>query len=86
MSDDPFDPSAHPFGCGCGAHGGGGAFACEPGGSEATAARIVDRAVTRAIFRTEKRRRAFIGLVGRATAAAAVASVFLLSTAREAFA
>ena len=87
MFDDPFDPAAHPFGCTCGAHGGTArGVACEPPGTEAAAASIVDRAVTRAIFRTERRRRAFVGLVGKATAAAAVASVFPLAAAREAFA
>jgi nitrate/nitrite transport system substrate-binding protein len=87
MFDDRFDSAAHPFGCSCGAHGGSGStFSCEAVGVEAAAARLVDRAVTRAIFRTERRRRAFIGLVGKATAAAAVASVFPLAAARETFA
>lgn len=87
MFDDPFDPSAHPFGCTCGAHAEHGmGYTCEPASTDAAAARVVDRAVMRAIFRTEKQRRAFIGLVGKATAAAAVASVFPISAAREAFA
>ena len=47
---------------------------------------MVDAAVLRAVFPVDTQRRLFLKTVGAATAMAAIASVFPLATAREAFA
>jgi nitrate/nitrite transport system substrate-binding protein len=90
--DDPFDPTARPWSCPCGRHASlaehDAALACEAVSPdvEALTARAVESAVARAVFGTETRRRAFLGLVGEATAAAALAAAFPLAAAKEAFA
>jgi len=58
----------------------------EPTDTETLCARVVETAVAKAVFRTEARRRAFLSLVGKATAASALAAFFPLDAAKEAFA
>ncbi|MCS6921837.1 MAG: ABC transporter substrate-binding protein [Elioraea sp.] len=96
---DPFDPKTALWRCSCGRHASQAdhdrALACAPGETgteaaetdmEALSARIVETAVAKAVFGTEARRRAFLSLVGQATAASALATFFPLDAAKEAFA
>ncbi|WP_114375329.1 CmpA/NrtA family ABC transporter substrate-binding protein [Elioraea thermophila] len=96
---DPFDPKTALRRCSCGRHASqvehDRALACDPveTGTEATetdvealSARIVETAVAKAVFGTEARRRAFLSLVGKATAASVLAAFFPLDAAKEAFA
>jgi nitrate/nitrite transport system substrate-binding protein len=90
--DDPLDPKTRPWSCPCGRHASAAEHAadmtCTPvePDIEDLAARTVETAIARAVFGTEARRRAFLGLVGQATAAAALNAAFPLAAAREAFA
>src|SRR4030081_1362099 len=92
MFKDPFDPkSLLGRRCGCGGdhpaseHGRLTADAV-PAGEEARWNRGVDAAVLRALFPVDAQRRLFLKTVGASTAMAAIASVFPLGVAREAFA
>jgi len=89
LFDDPFDPS-RPLAaaCSCGRHASAAEHAAEAASldEDARIARAVDSAVMRALFPQDATRRGFLQTVGAGTALAAVASLFPLAAAREAFA
>ncbi len=88
---DPFDAEV-PLNrrCSCGHHASQVEHDADPrlraGEAEALASRLVDRAVMRALFPRDGARRRFLRAVGAGTAYAAVATLFPLAAAREAFA
>ncbi|HEY8578437.1 MAG TPA: ABC transporter substrate-binding protein, partial [Beijerinckiaceae bacterium] len=95
MFRNPFDTTTRlGGGCACGAHASAAehARACEgmeaetPATTEDQYARVIESAVLRAMFPQDAQRRAFLGAVGRSTAAAAIASLFPVGAAVEAFA
>jgi nitrate/nitrite transport system substrate-binding protein len=79
---DPYDPNAdlsHGAGCGCATCGGAQAA---PAGADAMLARAIESAVVRSVFgHSEPSRRAFLGGIGGASFAAALASVLPLDKA-----
>ncbi len=88
---DPFDPNTeigHGVGCachGCSSTATDDAARTAPADSEGMLARAVESAVVRALFGgNDLSRRAFAGLVGSGTLAAALASVFPLEKAKAA--
>jgi len=82
---DPATPACTGAGCGCGGHDGLAASACA-GPAEDVAARVVETAVARAVLGRGAARRRLLAGVGSATAMAALAQVFPLAAATEAFA
>ena len=90
MFKDPFDPKTLlKQRCGCGgdhAPADHARLSAVPASDEQRFSRVVDAAVLRAVFPVDAQRRLFLKKVGAATAMAAIASVFPLATAREAFA
>ncbi|SAI65526.1 ABC transporter substrate-binding protein [Bordetella ansorpii] len=81
---NPFDPTAR-LGCSCGRH----ASPAEHDRAlpeQAAQDRAVESAVMRALFPNDALRRRFLRAVGSGTALAAVASLFPLAAAKEAFA
>ena len=90
MFKDPFDPKTLlRQRCGCGgdhAPADHARLSAVPASDEQRFSRVVDAAVLRAVFPVDAQRRLFLKTVGAATAMAAIASVFPLATAREAFA
>ena len=90
MFKDPFDPKTLlRQRCGCGgdhAPADHARLSAVPASDEQRFSRVVDAAVLRAVFPVDAQRRLFLKKVGAATAMAAIASVFPLATAREAFA
>ena len=93
MFNDPFDPDSRlTSGCGCGRHASAAEHAADPAAGtgsidlDALSSRTVDTAVMRALFPHESTRRRFLRAVGANTALAAVAQLFPLAAAREAFA
>src|SRR5215218_8478347 len=90
MFKDPFDPKILlRQRCGCGgdhAPADHARLSAVPASDEQRFSRVVDAAVLRAVFPVDAQRRLFLKTVGTATAMAAIASVFPLATAREAFA
>jgi nitrate/nitrite transport system substrate-binding protein len=95
--DNPFSPSSrfHKAGCTCGRHASQTEHdgACTAGGrgvadagEDARLTRVVETALMRALFPNDAGRRAFLKAVGGATAAAALAQVFPIATATQAFA
>src|ERR671912_1672631 len=90
MFKDPFDPKTLlQQRCGCGgdhAPADHARLSAVPASDEQRFSRVVDAAVLRAVFPVDAKRRLFLKTVGAATAMAAIASVFPLATAREAFA
>ena len=89
MFKDPFDPKTLLRQCcGCGgdhAPADHARLSAVPASDEQRFSRVVDAAVLRAVFPVDAQRRLFLKKVGAATAMAAIASVFPLATAREAF-
>jgi nitrate/nitrite transport system substrate-binding protein len=85
--DDPFDPQAtlRTTGCACGRHADAAAHAADRR-REPPYRRLVEGAVMRALFPVDRARRRFLKAVGAATAAAALAEIFPIATATEAFA
>ena len=94
---NPFNPSSrfHKTGCTCGRHASqaehDGACTAEAeavadAGEDTRLTRVVEAAVMRALFPNDAGRRAFLKAVGSATAAAALAQVFPIATATQAFA
>jgi nitrate/nitrite transport system substrate-binding protein len=83
--EDPFSERSRLGGCSCGRHA-SQAQHDMLGTEEATAGRVVDQAVMRALFPEDRMRRAFLRAVGATTALAAVETLFPLGAAREAFA
>ena len=90
MFKDPFDPKTLlKQRCSCGgdhAPADHARLSAVPASDEQRFRRVVDAAVLRAVFPVDAQRRLFLKKVGAATAMAAIASVFPLATAREAFA
>jgi nitrate/nitrite transport system substrate-binding protein len=90
MFKDPFDPKTLlQQRCGCGGNHAPAdhvRLSAVPASDEQRFSRVVDAAVLRAVFPVDAQRRLFLKKVGAATAMAAIASVFPLATAREAFA
>jgi nitrate/nitrite transport system substrate-binding protein len=88
MFSDPYDADVRLDGaCACGCHASPGAcHAPQASDADALAARAVDGAVMRALFPGDADRRRFLKAVGVNTAMAAVATLFPLAAAREAFA
>lgn len=87
LCSDPYDPEEPLHRCACGAHASPeGCPDAHARGLDALAERTVDAAVMRALFPRDDARRRFLKAVGRGTAMAAVASVFPLAAAREAYA
>ncbi len=93
--DNPFDPDRrlHSGGCSCGQHGSQAEHATAQlqvqASLESEQVRyegVIASAVMRAMFPQDAARRAFLKLVGAATAVAAVSQFFPLATATEAFA
>ncbi|QQS12563.1 MAG: ABC transporter substrate-binding protein [Rhodospirillales bacterium] len=90
--DDPFDGARglRKGGCSCGHHASeaehDAARSAAPAGVDDRVGRVVDAAVMRALFPDDSGRRGFLRTVGASTAMAAVASLFPLAAAREAFA
>ncbi len=84
--DDPFrsDHSLHRGGCSCGVHASQGEH--DLASSESRFGRVVQGAVMRALFPHDVERRSFLRAVGASTALAAIAQVFPLATATDAFA
>ena len=89
MFNDPFNPDVK-LGCACGRHRDQATHDAEFGSkrpdTEALAGRAVEQAVMRALFPRDGERRRFLKAVGANTALAAIAQVFPLAAAREAFA
>ncbi|HEY7742570.1 MAG TPA: CmpA/NrtA family ABC transporter substrate-binding protein, partial [Burkholderiales bacterium] len=89
MFNNPFNPDVK-LGCGCGRHPDQAAHDADLGSAardtEALASRAVDHAVMRALFPRDGARRRFLKAVGANTALAAIAQLFPLAAAREAFA
>ncbi|MGH8700347.1 MAG: CmpA/NrtA family ABC transporter substrate-binding protein [Burkholderiales bacterium] len=88
---DPFNPESKlTHGCNCGRHASAAEhdadLARQTNDTEALASRVVDQAVMRALFPRDKTRRSFLKAVGANTAMAAIAQIFPLAAAREAFA
>ncbi len=88
---DPFNPEVTlAGGCSCGSHADEAEHAADlargTGDTEALAGNVVDQAVMRALFPQDGARRRFLKAVGANTALAAVAQLFPLAAAREAFA
>jgi nitrate/nitrite transport system substrate-binding protein len=86
---DPFDIDSHlhSSGCSCGTHTSQAEHDdASARSSEQRLARVVEAAVVRALFPQDHARRAFLRAVGASTALAAIAQVFPLGTAIEAFA
>jgi nitrate/nitrite transport system substrate-binding protein len=96
LFDNPFNANARfGKGCSCGRHESDAAHraalsaeavAIENAGEESRYRNIVEQAVMRALFPTDRQRRAFLKAVGASTAAAVLASVFPIGTATEALA
>jgi nitrate/nitrite transport system substrate-binding protein len=91
--DDAFDGKVRRLGCRCGQHGSDdehdAALRCEAVTAESDDRRyqgVVAAAVMRAAFPRGATRRAFLKTVGASTALAALAQIFPLKTATEAFA
>ncbi len=96
--DNPFSTSKQfrkRGGCSCGGHSSQSehdlaaaaeAQAVAAQGEEAQLTRVVEAGVMRALFPNDATRRAFIKAVGASTAAAALAQIFPIATATEAFA
>jgi nitrate/nitrite transport system substrate-binding protein len=89
---DPFRPEVKlsTTGCGCGQHASRAEhdadLAAQTNDSEVLGNRVVESAVMRALFPHDATRRHFIRAVGTSTAMAAVAALFPLGMAKEAFA
>jgi len=88
---DPFNADGKlARGCRCGNHNDeaehDAALARVTGDADALASRVVEQAVMRALFPRDETRRRFLRAVGTQTALAAVAQLFPLGAAREAFA
>ena len=88
--DDPFDPrvTLRRPGCACGRHATAAAHDADTrtGSAEPPLRRLVEGAVMRALFPVEATRRRFLSAVGTTTAAAALAQIFPIATATDAFA
>lgn len=83
---DPFDANTHlTKGCSCGHHRSQSEHD-QALALDAMNERVVEGAVMRALFPHDETRRHFLATVGRGTALAAIASVFPLGFAKEAFA
>jgi nitrate/nitrite transport system substrate-binding protein len=88
---DPFNADGKlARGCRCGNHDSeaehDAALARATGDTDTLASRVVDQAVMRALFPRDETRRRFLRAVGAPTALAAIAQLFPLAAAREAFA
>ena len=92
MFDKPFDAARHLMrgGCACGQHRSKAehqaAQAAIPCSEDDRLGHVVESALLRALFPVDAQRRAFLSAVGKTTAAAAIAQIFPLLTAKEAFA
>jgi len=85
----PTDPFESRRRCACGLHASASEHdlrAAEPCDSDAVGNRAVESAVMRALFPHAETRRRFLSAVGSSTALAAIASLFPLAAAKEAFA
>ena len=87
LFSNPFDPGSR-LACGCGRHASQAEHARAQGSValDAAADSAVENAVMRALFPQDALRRRFLRAVGSGTALAAVASLFPLAAAEEAFA
>jgi len=87
LFSNPFDPGSR-LACGCGRHASQAEHARAQGSValDAAADSAVENAVMRALFPQDALRRRFLRAVGSGTALAAVASLFPLAAAKEAFA
>jgi nitrate/nitrite transport system substrate-binding protein len=88
---DPFDAgTALTSGCSCGQHHSEAAHQADLAGAtsntEILGNRVVEAAVMRALFPHDATRRRFLNAVGASTAMAAIATIFPLGMAKEAFA
>ena len=92
MFDKPFDAARRLMrsGCGCGRHRSDAehraAQAVIPSSQDDRFSHVIESVVMRALFPVDAQRRAFLSAVGKTTAAAALAQIFPLMTAKEAFA
>ena len=86
--DDPFSSDTHAPDCTCGAHARRTAVPAKASaaGEEAQLKRLVQSAVLRAAIPNAVQRRAFLKAVGGTIAGAALAEIFPIGTATEAFA
>ncbi len=85
LFENPFDPNVRlRAGCTCGRHASQAAH--EQASADALAERAVEQAVMRALFPRDELRRRFLAAVGSGTALSALATLFPLAAAKEAFA